>query len=198
MVKTLANSLLPTPVGPKKRNDAQGRSSSDIPVLARFMALDTPSTASSWPITSLLSSLSSLSKASFSLLPNVLRGIPVQSDTTSLTSSTFTLLSTFLLLLSHSFSNFSISSFSSFSSLSNCSACSILPFLICFLLEFCTVLKRLIKLDSSWYPSSIFIRLVAHASSSRSIALSGKYLLLTYLSDNLAAASRASLLILIL
>ena len=46
-----ASSVLPTPVGPRKRNVPIGRSGSDSPARARRSALATASTASSWPMT---------------------------------------------------------------------------------------------------------------------------------------------------
>ena len=46
-----ASSVLPTPVGPRKRNVPIGRSGSCRPARERRRALDTASTASSWPMT---------------------------------------------------------------------------------------------------------------------------------------------------
>ena len=48
----LASSVLPTPVGPRNRNEPIGRLGSDRPARLRRMALaTTDSTASSWPTT---------------------------------------------------------------------------------------------------------------------------------------------------
>ncbi len=47
----LANSVLPTPVGPKKINEPIGRFGSFNPALARRTAFATATTASSWPMT---------------------------------------------------------------------------------------------------------------------------------------------------
>ena len=47
----LANSVLPTPVGPRKRKLPMGRFGSDRPLRERRMALATARTASSWPTT---------------------------------------------------------------------------------------------------------------------------------------------------
>ena len=49
--KLLATSVLPTPVGPKNKNDPIGLFWSFIPALWRKIASLTNSTASSWPIT---------------------------------------------------------------------------------------------------------------------------------------------------
>ena len=46
-----ASSVLPTPVGPRNRNEPIGRCGSDRPARERRMALATAATASSWPIT---------------------------------------------------------------------------------------------------------------------------------------------------
>ena len=45
--KARANSVLPTPVGPRNRNDPIGRLGSFRPALARRTALETATTASS-------------------------------------------------------------------------------------------------------------------------------------------------------
>ena len=46
-----ASSVLPTPVGPRNRNEPMGRWGSDRPARLRRMALATAVTASSWPMT---------------------------------------------------------------------------------------------------------------------------------------------------
>ena len=53
-----ASSVLPTPVGPRNRNEPIGRFGSDRPARLRRMALATAMTASSWPITRWCSSSS--------------------------------------------------------------------------------------------------------------------------------------------
>lgn len=60
--KALAVSVLPTPVGPRKRKDPIGRFSSDRPARARRIALATLVRASSWPTTRFLSSPSRCSR----------------------------------------------------------------------------------------------------------------------------------------
>src|SRR3712207_7246570 len=47
----LASSVLPTPVGPRNRNDPVGRFGSATPERARRTASDTARTASGWPTT---------------------------------------------------------------------------------------------------------------------------------------------------
>ena len=47
----LASSVLPTPVGPRNRNEPVGRSGSETPERARRTASDTARTASGWPTT---------------------------------------------------------------------------------------------------------------------------------------------------
>ncbi len=83
----LASSVLPTPVGPRNRNDPVGRSGSAMPARARRTASDTARTASSCPITRACSSDSI--RSSFAVSPSSSRpaGIPVHAATTSATSS---------------------------------------------------------------------------------------------------------------
>ena len=82
-----ASSVLPTPVGPRKRNDPVGRFSSAIPARARRTASDTARTASAWPTTREPSSSSM--RSSLAVSPSSMRpaGMPVHADTTSATSS---------------------------------------------------------------------------------------------------------------
>ena len=79
----LVSSVLPTPVGPRNRNDPSGRPGSCNPARARRTAADTAFTAASCPITRLPISCSILS--SFSRSPDSIRstGIPVQRLTTA-------------------------------------------------------------------------------------------------------------------
>ncbi len=185
-------------MGPKKRNDAQGLPISEIPVLALFIAETTPPTASFWPITSLLSLESNLSKAVFSLLPKVLSGIPVQLETTILISSTLTSLLFSLLLFSLLVSNLLIFLPRDSSLFLYFSAISILPCKIYSFFAFWIPLNLDIKDEILSYSPSTLSLLVALASSSKSIALSGKYLSLIYLSERVTANLTASSLILIL
>ena len=85
-----ASSVLPTPVGPRNRNEPIGRSGSARPARERRSALDTALTASSWPTTR--SCRRSSMWTSFSTSPSSSRetGIPVHLATTSATSSEVT------------------------------------------------------------------------------------------------------------
>ena len=53
----LHSSVLPTPVGPRNRNEPLGRRGSDSPARERRIAFETMRTASSWPTTRLLERL---------------------------------------------------------------------------------------------------------------------------------------------
>ena len=79
----LASSVLPTPVGPRKRNDPVGRLGSEMPARDRRTASDTARTACFWPISRSPRWASMLS--SFSVSPCSSRpvGMPVQLATTS-------------------------------------------------------------------------------------------------------------------
>ncbi|MNQ97933.1 hypothetical protein D3C85_1136040 [compost metagenome] len=86
------SSVLPTPVGPRKRKEPLGRLGSDSPARERRTALATATTASFWPITrwcSRPSIFSSLSRSPSSIFDT---GMPVHLDTTSAISSSVTLL----------------------------------------------------------------------------------------------------------
>ena len=87
-----ASSVLPTPVGPRNRKVPIGRSGSCRPARERRSALDTASTASSWPITRWCRRSSMWT--SFSISPSIRRatGMPVHLATTSATSSASTTL----------------------------------------------------------------------------------------------------------
>ena len=79
----LASSVLPTPVGPRNRNDPVGRFGSEIPARERRTASETAFTASRWPMSrspSRSSMCSSFSDSPCSIRPT---GIPVQAATTS-------------------------------------------------------------------------------------------------------------------
>src|ERR1039457_1219667 len=83
----LASSVLPTPVGPRNRNDPVGRSGSAMPARDLRTASDTACTALAWPTSRRPSSASI--RSSFAVSPSSSRpaGMPVQEDTTSATSS---------------------------------------------------------------------------------------------------------------
>ena len=85
-----ASSVLPTPVGPRKRNEPMGRLGSLMPARARTTASATARTASSWPTTRWCSSSSRW--RSFCISPSISfeTGMPVQRETTSAMSSSST------------------------------------------------------------------------------------------------------------
>ena len=84
------SSVLPTPVGPRKRKEPMGRLGSESPARERRMASETTRTASSWPTTRrwIASSMCS----SFSRSPSSIfdTGMPVHLETTSAISSSVT------------------------------------------------------------------------------------------------------------
>ena len=90
LAKVFASSVLPTPVGPKNKNEPIGLFSSFKPALALNIALATASTALSWPTTLFWSSASSLNNFSLSLSRRLVTGIPVHLDNTSDISSSVT------------------------------------------------------------------------------------------------------------
>ena len=88
--RDLASSVLPTPVGPRNRNEPVGRLGSETPARARRIASDTVSTAFFWPMSRL--PMCSSACSSFSRSPSSRRpaGMPVHDDTTSAMSSAVT------------------------------------------------------------------------------------------------------------
>ncbi|MPN06020.1 hypothetical protein SDC9_153274 [bioreactor metagenome] len=88
--RALASSVLPTPVGPRKRNEPVGRFGSEMPARARRTASETALTALVWPIRRLPSRFSissSLVDSPSSILPT---GMPVHALTTSAISALVT------------------------------------------------------------------------------------------------------------
>ncbi len=85
-----ASSVLPTPVGPRKRKEPIGRSGSCSPARERRSAVATASIATSCPTTR--SCRRSSMCTSFSVSPSISRltGMPVQRATTSAMSSAST------------------------------------------------------------------------------------------------------------
>ena len=83
----LASSVLPTPVGPRNRNEPVGRSGSLMPARERRTASDTAVTAACWPIRRRPSSSSI--RRSLPVSPSSSRpvGMPVHAATTSAMSS---------------------------------------------------------------------------------------------------------------
>src|SRR5262249_35121243 len=83
----LASSVLPTPVGPRNRNEPDGRSGSEMPARDLRTASDTAVTPRDCPMSRLPSSISI--RRSLPVSPSSSRpaGMPVQDETTSATSS---------------------------------------------------------------------------------------------------------------
>eukprot|EP00960_Hanusia_phi_P006967 198452-Hanusia_phi.AAC.1 len=81
------NSVLPTPVGPRKRAEQDGSRTGEIPTLDRRIAVLTASTASSCPTTRFWISDLSSSRRLLSVFPSLATGIPVQRETMERTSS---------------------------------------------------------------------------------------------------------------
>ena len=77
VANALANSVFPTPVGPKNRKEPIGFVGSLMPALERRIASETFSTPSSCPITRLCSSESKCSVFSRSDSVSLATGIPV-------------------------------------------------------------------------------------------------------------------------
>ena len=97
----LHNSVLPTPVGPRNKNDPFGRSGSDKPARDLRTALDTAITASCWPMTRSCKEASMRNNLSFSPSSILEMGIPVHLETTSAISSSVTLFrSSFISIIS--------------------------------------------------------------------------------------------------
>ncbi len=87
----LHSSVLPTPVGPKNKNDPIGRFGSDKPARLRLMAFATASTASFCPITRWCNSSSIRNNLSRSPSNILATGIPVCLESTSAISASVTL-----------------------------------------------------------------------------------------------------------
>ena len=84
------SSVLPTPVGPRKRKLPTGRAGSFRPTRLRRMARATADTASSCPIIRFFSSASRFFRRSVSSLSSPVTGISVQCETTAATSAAVT------------------------------------------------------------------------------------------------------------
>lgn len=80
--KALANSVLPTPVGPRKRNDPVGCCCRPKPALDLNTASATACTASFWPTTRWCNRSARPRSRAFSFWPSLVTGIPVQRLTT--------------------------------------------------------------------------------------------------------------------
>ena len=113
LARVFASSVLPTPVGPKNKNEPIGRFGSFNPTLPLRIAFATASTASFCPITLSCKDFSKFFSFSFSSCVNFLTGIFVQLEITSAISSSVKLSTSLLFLFSHFC--FSLSNFSCFS-----------------------------------------------------------------------------------
>ncbi len=82
-----ASSVLPTPDGPAKRNDASGRLGRPKPSLALRIASETRSTARSWPMTWRFMRSASVRSASCSPVVSRSSGTPVAREATRSTKS---------------------------------------------------------------------------------------------------------------
>ena len=98
----LASRVLPTPVGPAKRNTPVGRLGSFSPLRLRRTAFDTCLIGSSWLITRTCISSSICSSRTASSLESRVSGIPVILATTSATTSASTTPSVCSLFSRHS------------------------------------------------------------------------------------------------
>ena len=98
----LHNSVFPTPVGPKNKNEPIGLLGSFKPILPLLIAFATASTASFCPITLLCKFFSKFFIFSLSSSFNLCTGIPVHFDITSAIFSSFTSTISLILYFSHS------------------------------------------------------------------------------------------------
>ena len=118
----LQSSVLPTPVGPRNRNEPFGRRGSARPARERRIAFETMRTASSWPTTRFASASSIRSSFSFSPSSILETGMPVHLETTSAISSSVTVFRTRLVVALPSAACASPSRFSSSGILPYCSS----------------------------------------------------------------------------
>ena len=187
-----ASSVLPTPVGPKNKNEPIGLFGSFNPTLPLLIAFATAETASSCPTTLLCKLSSRCLNFSFSVSDILLTGIPVQVDITPAISSCFRVI-TFLVLPSfHLFWASSNSCLLFFSSSLSFAAFS--KFWVAIASSFSL---RTFSISSSKFlieSGFVYVCILTFdaASSIKSIALSGKYLSLTYLVESSTADFIAS------
>ena len=186
------NSVLPTPVGPKNKNEPIGLFGSFSPTLPLLIAFATASTASFCPITLACKFFSRFFNFSFSSSVIFFAGIPVQLAITSAIFSSVMFVTDLLFLFFHFFCSFSYLSFNSFSLSLKSAAFSNFCVRTASSLSFCIssiFSSNSFKLSGSVY---VFNFALDAASSIKSIALSGKNLSLMYLVDIVTAASIAS------
>ena len=192
MANTFANCVFPTPVWPRKMNEPIGFFGSFKPALFLWIDLTTFSIAKSWPIILFLTIEVSLDSLLLSVCLSLFNGIPVIIETTSAMFSSFTISLFFL----HSSSQliWDISNFFSriFSLSLKLAASSYFWFLTA---KFFFSLMSSISASKSimCFGTSMFVKWTLEpASSSASIALSGKCRSVMYLDVNLTQAAIAS------
>ena len=180
----LASSVFPTPVGPINKKLPIGLRGSLKPVLARLIALDTALTASSWPINLFEISASIFNNLSVSASVNCFTGTPVCSATTEAISSAVISTRSIFLFVFQLFNSVSNSSLNLRSLSRNSVARSY--FSECTAFSFCLRTSSICFSIFLIYSggSRDFKRVLAPASSIKSIPLSGKNLSLIYLDDN--------------
>ena len=189
--KLFANWVFPTPVCPRNIKDPIGLFGSFNPVWFLWIALTTTSIASSWPMICFCRFFNKSKFNLFFLLSTFLRGTPEINETTSIMLSSVTVCLFFFSSSSQSIC-WASSSFSIFFSSSlNLAASSYFWF---FTTEFFLSLTSSSLSSNSiiLLGTSIFVMWILDPASSRaSIALSGRFLSLIYLSVNLTHASIA-------
>ena len=104
LASALDSSVLPTPDGPAKMNEPDGRLGSFSPARVRRIALETALTASSWPMIRLCTSSSMRSNRVVSASVSLNTGIPVQLPSTSAISLSSTSATTSISPERHCFS----------------------------------------------------------------------------------------------
>ncbi|CAB4588301.1 unannotated protein [freshwater metagenome] len=189
--RAFASSVFPTPVGPAKMNEPEGRLGSLSPARVRRMVLDRTEIASSWPMTRWCSDFSIMSRRALSSSVSLKTGIPVACARTSAIIPSSTFPNSPLSPLRHSFSRRSRSPKSFFSSSRDLAAPSKSWFSMAFSFSARTTAILSSNSRSSGGDDSIDKRRRAPASSMRSIALSGRNRSCTYLSASVAAAVSA-------
>ena len=181
------NSVLPTPVGPRNKNEPTGRFGSFKPTRLLLIALATASTASFWPTTLLYNSSSRRSRRLDSCSVSLFTGIFVHTDTTSAISSASTT-TLFAFLFCFILSSF-VSSFLCFFNSSAASSISPASKRFSISSENACISSSNGSVFFAFFPNPR--RFLEQASSIRSIALSGRKRSLIYRTDNDTAASSA-------
>ena len=195
---TLQSSVFPTPVGPQKINVPIGLFGFLRPTLARLTALVNDFIASSWPTILFFNISSKCNNLSDSFSVNLSTGTLVHIETTFAISSSSTVWTSVQLWALHSFLIFSKSSFKILSLSLKLAAFSKSWFLIAssFSLITFSIFNSFCLISGG--KVSLEILTLAAASSIKSIALSGIYLSVIYLSAKSTAIYNALSVILTL